>query len=103
MLRRLTEVDGGLALAPLPVAAGLGADPALGFANAGLSPTATAHPLEHVPQIEQVSDDRLAIVYSYMEDGQGSPPPEGRALSTFTWNDDTQSVDHEGDFPPGVR
>lgn len=65
--------------------------------------TATAHPLEHVPRIEQVSDDRLAIVYSYVEDGQATPPPEGRALSTFTWNDDTRSVDHEGDFPPGVR
>ncbi|KXO88242.1 hypothetical protein AXK56_12830 [Tsukamurella pulmonis] len=49
VLRRLTEVDGGLALAPLPVAAGLGADPALGFANAGLPPTATAHPLGGVP------------------------------------------------------
>ncbi|RDH10737.1 GMC oxidoreductase, partial [Tsukamurella pulmonis] len=27
----------------------LGADPALGFANAGLPPTATAHPLGGVP------------------------------------------------------
>lgn len=65
--------------------------------------TASADPVEHVPQIEQVADGRLAIVYSYTVDHQDGVDPEGRALSMFTWNDDTQSVDHEGDFPADHR
>ena len=43
-------------------------------------------------------DDTLSIEYPYghRDDAIG---PEGTTESTFTWNEETDSVDHSGEFP----
>lgn len=62
--------------------------------------TATAEPQAFTPSIERINDSSIAITYRYLKGDEANARPEGRALSTFTWNDETQSIDHEGDFPP---
>ena len=58
--------------------------------------TAEAH--EWTPQIERVDEDTLDVEYPYghRDDAIG---PEGTTESTFTWNEETDSVDHTGEFP----
>lgn len=68
--------------------------------------TATAEPQRWDPHVEnhpQASMDPVIVTYSYMEEGQEIEEiPVGRAVSVFRWNADTQSVDHEGEFPPNA-
>ena len=58
--------------------------------------TAEAH--EWAREVERVDDDTLSIEYPYgnRDDAIG---PEGTTESTFTWNEETDSVDHSGEFP----
>ena len=64
--------------------------------------TATAEPQAFVPQIERIDDGAISITYRYLEGDEPNAAPQGRAESTFTWNDASDSVDHEGEFPPTV-
>lgn len=63
--------------------------------------TDTAEPREWSPEIEQVDEDTLTVEYPYghRTDAVG---PKGTVESTFTWNEETDSVDHEGEFPPAA-
>ena len=50
------------------------------------------------PEIERVDDDTLSIEYPYghRDDAAG---PEGTTESTFTWEEESASVEHSGEFP----
>ena len=62
--------------------------------------TATAEPRAFTPEIERIDDGSISITYRYLVGDEPNAAPEGRAESTFTWNDETGAVDHEGEFPP---
>ncbi|WP_144795281.1 LppP/LprE family lipoprotein [Kocuria palustris] len=63
--------------------------------------TDTAEPREWTPEVERTDEDTLAVAYPYGQ-ATGAAGPAGHVHSTFTWNEDTQSVDHEGDVPPNA-
>lgn len=66
--------------------------------------TATSEPQPYLPQIESTGGDTLTADYPYAAPGQdpATANPRGNAVSIFTWDEATQSVVHEGDFPPGA-
>lgn len=66
--------------------------------------TATLEPQPYLPQIVSTGGDTLTVDYPYAAPGQdpATPNPSGTAVSTFTWDEATQSVVHEGEFPPGA-
>lgn len=55
-----------------------------------------------MPDIERISDGPITITYCYLVDDEAFAQPHGRALLTFTWDEGTRSVIHDGDFPPNA-
>lgn len=60
--------------------------------------TDTAEAYEWTPEIERVDEDTLDVEYPYghRDDAVG---PEGTTESTFTWDEESDSVEHSGEFP----
>ncbi|KAA9393745.1 LppP/LprE family lipoprotein [Kocuria coralli] len=65
--------------------------------------TATAEALGFYPDVQRVDDATLTITYHYPLDGESNAGASGRAVSTFHWDDASQSVQHSGEFPPYVE
>lgn len=63
--------------------------------------TDTATPRQRSPEIERVNQDTLQLTYGY-GDRSDAVGPEGYVVSTFTWDEATQSLDHSGELPPAV-
>ncbi len=53
------------------------------------------------PQVVRVDDGQLKVTYTYAKDGESNAGASGRAVSTYSWNLGTESVKHQGAFPPG--
>lgn len=53
------------------------------------------------PQVVRVDDAQLKVTYTYAKDGDSNAGASGRAVSTYSWDLNTQSVKHHGAFPPG--
>lgn len=53
------------------------------------------------PQVERIDDAKLKVTYTYAKDGDSNAGASGRAVSTYSWNLSTESVKHQGAFPPG--
>lgn len=64
--------------------------------------TATYDPQVYSPLVERREDGSLRVDYAYLLPGDeyATWQPSGRSTSLFTWNDQTRSVDHAGEFPP---
>lgn len=63
--------------------------------------TDTDTPRQWTPEIVRVGEDTLEFTYGY---GNSSDVlgPEGYVVSTFTWDEDSQTLEHEGELPPAV-
>lgn len=64
--------------------------------------TATLDPLPFEPSVQRVSAQQLEVDYAYQQDGDRLGLPTGLAQSSFRWDEQTRSVIHDGEFPPGV-
>lgn len=53
------------------------------------------------PQVVRVDDAQLKVTYTYAKDGDSNAGASGRAVSTYSWDLNTESVKHHGAFPPG--
>lgn len=53
------------------------------------------------PALKRLSDDSLQVTYHFPKEGEAYAFASGKAASTFTWDPETESVVHSGEFPPG--
>lgn len=52
------------------------------------------------PTVERLDDTTIRVTYTYALEGEATAAASGRAVSTFTWNDDQDKVVHSGEVPP---
>ncbi|WP_406018031.1 LppP/LprE family lipoprotein [Kocuria rhizophila] len=64
--------------------------------------TTTAEPIGFHPATERLSDSSIQVTYTYNKPGESNAEASGRAVSTYSWNEDTESIDHAGEWPPGI-
>ncbi|RKQ36820.1 LppP/LprE family lipoprotein [Kocuria tytonis] len=64
--------------------------------------TTTAEPIGFHPATVRLTDSSIRVTYTYTKDGESNAEASGRAVSTYTWNPDTESIDHAGEWPPGI-
>ena len=114
-VRRAARAAAGLTLLPALVVAGVVVLLARGVGTVGDNPglessvavfidgvyrSRSGVGLSGLGEIERIDDGSISITYRYLEGDEPNAAPQGRAESTFTWNDASHSVDHEGEFPP---
>ena len=64
--------------------------------------TTTAEAIGFHPSTERLSDSSIQVTYTYNKPGESNAEASGKAVSTYTWNEDTESIDHAGEWPPGI-
>ncbi|CAL8898879.1 hypothetical protein KVA01_20640 [Kocuria varians] len=64
--------------------------------------TTTSEAIGFHPATVRLSDSSIQVTYTYNKDGESNAEASGRAVSTYTWNESTQSIDHAGEWPPGI-
>lgn len=52
------------------------------------------------PQVVRLGPERIQVTYTYTLEGEATATASGRAISTFTWDEGSQSIVHRGDVPP---
>lgn len=64
--------------------------------------TTTAEAIGFSPATVRLNDSSIQVTYTYVEGDESNAEARGRAVSTYTWNPDTESIDHAGEWPPGI-
>ena len=64
--------------------------------------TTTSTPIGFHPAAVRLSDSSIQVTYTYDKDGESNAEASGRAVSTYAWNESTGSIDHTGEWPPGI-
>ena len=89
----LVTIEGGTASSPVQVAffhgdefIGTATEPAMGF----------------WPEVEQADDMSVSVTWRYPEAGDTNADPSGEATAVFSWNDETQILEREGELPPAA-
>ena len=54
------------------------------------------------PEVVRLDDAAIQVTYTWTRDGESNAEASGRSVSIFTWDEQTQSVVHSGEWPPGV-
>ena len=54
------------------------------------------------PEVVRLDDAAIQVTYTWTRDGESNAEASGRSVSIFTWDKQTQSVVHSGEWPPGV-
>jgi hypothetical protein len=62
--------------------------------------TATSTAYGFTPAVERTADGAISVTYRFNQGNESNAEASGRAVATFTWNDETDSVDMAGDLPP---
>lgn len=62
--------------------------------------TATDEVYGRTPEVTRVSEEEIEIIRSWVPDGGSGAGPYESAASTFTWDEDSESVVREGELPP---
>lgn len=65
--------------------------------------TATKIAYGFEPEVTRIEDNQITVTWVYPEPGDANADPNGRATATFTYNEDTKTVDMTGDVPPDGR
>lgn len=52
------------------------------------------------PSIERISKYAVRAEYRWLRDTDSATTPTGKSVSTFTWDNESNAVLHEGEFPP---
>lgn len=55
------------------------------------------------PDVVRLSDSEIQVTYTYPLQGETTAGASGRSVSTFTWDESTGSIVHDGDWPPDVQ
>ncbi|QMS57632.1 LppP/LprE family lipoprotein [Kocuria varians] len=64
--------------------------------------TTTSTPIGFHPATVRLSDSSIQVTYTYTRGGESNADASGRAVSVYSWNPDTESIDHSGEWPPGI-
>lgn len=64
--------------------------------------TTTSKAIGFSPSTVRLDDATIQVTYRYVEASESNAEARGRAVSTYTWNPDTESIDHAGEWPPGI-
>lgn len=64
--------------------------------------TTTQEGIAFSPATVRLSDSAIQVTYRWAKEGESNAGASGRAVSTYSWNPNTESVDHAGEWPPGV-
>ncbi|MDO4918813.1 LppP/LprE family lipoprotein [Kocuria sp.] len=64
--------------------------------------TTTSKAIGFTPATTRLSDSSIRVTYTYVEGDESNAEAKGRAISTYTWNESTESIDHAGEWPPGI-
>ncbi|GAA2511344.1 LppP/LprE family lipoprotein [Kocuria salsicia] len=64
--------------------------------------TTTATPIGFHPATVRLSDSSIQVTYTYNRGNESNAEASGRAVSVYSWNPDTESIDHSGEWPPGI-
>ena len=64
--------------------------------------TTTSKPIGFHPATQRLTDSSIQVTYTYVKGNESNAEARGRAVSTYTWNPDTESIDHAGEWPPGI-
>ena len=61
-----------------------------------------SEPINYWPEVVRLDDAAIQVTYKWPRDGETTAGATGRSVSIFTWDEQTQSVVHSGEWPPGV-
>ena len=61
-----------------------------------------SEPINYWPEVVRLDDAAIQVTYTWTRDGESNAEASGRSVSIFTWDEQTQSVVHSGEWPPGV-
>ncbi|MCG7432682.1 LppP/LprE family lipoprotein [Kocuria indica] len=64
--------------------------------------TTTQEDIGFSPATVRLSDSAIQVTYRWAKEGESNAGASGRAVSTYSWNPNTESVDHAGEWPPGI-
>lgn len=64
--------------------------------------TTTKEGIAFSPTTVRLSDSAIQVTYRWAKEGESNADASGRAVSTYSWNPNTESVDHAGEWPPGI-
>jgi len=64
--------------------------------------TTTQEGIAFSPATVRLSNSAIQVTYRWAKEGESNAGASGRAVSTYTWNPNTESVDHAGEWPPGI-
>lgn len=64
--------------------------------------TTSSEPIGFPPEAVRLDDAAIQVTYTWVRDGESNAEASGRSVSVFTWDEQTQSVVHSGEWPPGV-
>lgn len=64
--------------------------------------TTTKEGIAFSPATVRLSDSAIQVTYRWAKEGESNAGASGRAVSTYSWNPNTESVDHAGEWPPGI-
>lgn len=64
--------------------------------------TTTQEGIGFSPATVRLSDSAIQVTYRWAKEGESNAGASGRAVSTYSWNPNTESVDHAGEWPPGI-
>ncbi|WP_144997867.1 LppP/LprE family lipoprotein [Kocuria marina] len=64
--------------------------------------TTTKEGIAFSPATVRLSDSAIQVTYRWAKEGESNAGASGRAVSTYSWNPNTKSVDHAGEWPPGI-
>ena len=60
-----------------------------------------SEPINYWPEVVRLDDAAIQVTYKWPRDGETTAGATGRSVSIFTWDEQTQSVVHSGEWPPG--
>ncbi|RLY94519.1 LppP/LprE family lipoprotein [Kocuria tytonicola] len=72
------------------------------FHNGDYLGTTTSQAIGFYPTTDRLDDSSIQVTYTYVEGNESNADASGRAVSTYTWNESTESIDHAGEWPPGI-
>lgn len=61
-----------------------------------------SEPINYWPEVVRLDDAAIQVTYKWPRDGETTAGATGRSVSIFIWDEQTQSVVHSGEWPPGV-
>ena len=72
------------------------------FHNGEYLGTTTSEGIGFYPSTTRLTDSSIQVTYTYNRGNESNAEASGRAVSVYSWDPDTESIDHSGEWPPGI-